>query len=462
MDENFLLKSETAQILYHQYAEGKPIYDYHCHLSPKDIWEDREYESITQLWLGEDHYKWRLMRLNGIEEKYITGDGSNYEKFLAYARTIERSIGNPLYHWTHLELQRYFGIYEPLRESTASAIFDKCNTVIRSGKFSVRTLLDSMNVAYVATTDDPIDSLEYHRKLADIDEFKVKIKPTFRPDRVVEISMNGFKEYIDQLGSITEIQINDVEALENALKKRIDYFNQVGCCIADHGISVLPHTKLGSSKVSEVFSKAMKGETLGQEEIDGYRSYVLVFLAGEYAKLGWTMQLHIGAVRNNSTKMFEKLGADKGFDSAGDGEIANALSRLLSEMENQGGLPKTVLYTLNPIHNYVMGTMLGNFSTDSMKGKIQFGAPWWFGDHKEGIEKHMIDLANLGILGNFIGMLTDSRSFLSMPRHEYFRRILCNLLGEWVENGELPNDATYLGEIVEDICYRNIQRYLEA
>lgn len=461
MDEDFLLKSPSAQTLYHQYAKDKPIYDYHSHLDPKAIWEDRRYENITQLWLGEDHYKWRAMRLNGIEEKYITGDGTDYEKFLAYAKTIEQAIGNPLYHWTHLELKRYFGIHEPLKADTAKAIFDQCNEVIKKDDFSVRKLLKRTNVVYVATTDDPVSTLDYHQLLKEDKSCTTKVRPTFRPDQVVEIGAPTFKNYMKELEKVSGLLIKNLGDLEEVLRQRIDFFNEAGCCSADHGISVLPECVMTRDEVNEVFQKVINEEPVSKEEMDGYRMYLLTFFGKAYSELGWIMQLHIGAMRNNSSKMFHQLGPDQGFDSAGDGAIAQQLSRILNLMESQEGLPKTVLYTLNPIHNYALGTMLGNFSTDSVRGKIQFGASWWFGDHKQGIENHMIDLASLGLLGNFIGMLTDSRSFLSMPRHEYFRRILCNLIGSWVEEGELPNDLSYLGGLVEAICYKNIEAYLK-
>ena len=462
MDENFLLQNDTAVRLYHDYAKDMPIMDYHCHLSPQEIWEDKEFKNITEVWLGGDHYKWRAMRLNGIPEKNITGDGSDYDKFMAYAQTLSRCIGNPLYHWTHLELQRYFDVYEVLNEETAPAIWEKCNAVITSGEFSARKLIEKSNVKMIGTTDDPVDSLEYHQKIKAENKLSAKVLPTFRPDKGVEINLPAFIPWVESLGKVVGKEIKEYSQLLEALEERVHYFHDNGCRMSDHGIVSVPYAEASLEEVETIFAKGLAGEKVTEEEENKYKTYTLQFFGRLYAKLGWVMQLHMGALRNNSAKMFKKLGADVGFDSIDDVQIAKPLSNFLDSLQETDQLPKTILYTLNPVHNYVLGTMLGNFSTDSPRGKIQFGSGWWFNDQKEGMIAQMKDLANLGLLGNFVGMLTDSRSFLSYTRHEYFRRILCNLIGEWVENGEYPNDDKLLSTLIKDISFNNAEAYFEV
>lgn len=461
MDENFLLQNDTAVKLYHDYAKKMPIFDYHCHLNPKEIWEDKKFKNITEVWLYGDHYKWRAMRLNGIPEKNITGDGSDYDKFLAFAQTLPRCIGNPLYHWTHLELQRYFGIDDVLNEETAPSIWERCNAVIESGEFSARKLIEKSNVKMIGTTDDPIDSLEYHDKIKNEGKLSAKVLPTFRPDKGVEICRPEFIGWVQKLGEVVGRKIENYSQLLEALEERANYFHEKGCRMSDHGIANVPYVETTLEEAEAIFAKGMAGEEISPIEEEKYKTYTLQFIAKVYAKLNWVMQLHMGALRNNSSKMFNKLGADTGFDSIDDIQIAKPVSQFLNSLQATDELPKTILYTLNPSHNYVLGTMLGNFSSDSPRGKIQFGSGWWFNDQKDGMITQMVDLANLGLLGNFVGMLTDSRSFLSYTRHEYFRRILCNLIGGWVENGEFPNDEKLLATLVQDICYNNSDAYFE-
>lgn len=459
MDENFLLQNEVAEKLYHWYAKKMPIYDYHCHLNPQEIYEDKKFTNITEMWLSGDHYKWRAMRSNGIDEKYITGDCNDYEKFFAWAKTLPKAAGNPLYHWTHLELQRYFGIYENLNEKTAESIWDKANLLIQEEGFSARALIKKSNVKVICTTDDPTDSLEYHIKLKEDKDFDVKVLPTFRPDKAVEITKEGFVDWVKKLEEAAKQSITSYLELVQALENRIEFFNSVGCRISDHGLTDAPYEETSLEEVSEIFKKALSGRKISKLEEDKYKTYILHFFGSQYAKLEWTMQIHLAATRNNNTKMFNKLGADSGFDSINDSNVSYPLSRILDSLEKEDALPKTILYTLNPKDNYVLGTMLGNFQGSEVPGKIQFGSGWWFNDNKDGMVEQMKALGNLGLLGNFVGMLTDSRSFTSYTRHEYFRRILCNLLGQWVENGEFPNDTELLKELVEGICFYNAKQY---
>jgi len=460
MDENFLLSNPTAIELYHNYAKDMPIIDYHCHVNPKEIYENKKFNNITEAWLYGDHYKWRAMRSNGIDEKYITGDGSDYEKFLAWSKTIPMAIGNPLYHWTHLELQRFFGIYDALDEDTAPLIWEKANKLISGEGFKVRDLITKSNVEYLCTTDDPIDTLEYHIKLKEDKSFNVKVLPTFRPDKGMEINADGFISWVKSLEKISGNHINDYDEFLQALETRIKYFHSVGCRIADHGINnTVVYAEVSREEAAAIFKKVLEGKTISIEEEKKYKTYTFRFVAKHYYDLGWTMQVHIAALRNNNTNMKEKLGADIGFDSIDDLSIAYPLSRLLDSLEIEKSLPKTILYTLNPKDNYVLGTMIGNFQGDNIPGKIQFGAAWWFNDNRDGMVEQMKSLANLGLLGRFVGMLTDSRSFLSYTRHEYFRRIACNLIGEWVENGEVPENKKLLKNIVQGICYNNAKGY---
>ncbi len=459
INENFLLNNKTAIKLYHEYAKDMPIYDYHCHLDPKEIWEDKRFNSITEIWLNGDHYKWRAMRSNGITEEYITGNKSDYEKFLAWSKTVPNCIGNPLYHWTHLELKRYFNIDELLNESNALEIWEKCNSILENEGFSARGLINKSNVKMIGTTDDPTDSLEYHKKIKKEGTLKAKVLPSFRPDNALDINKEGFSKWIQKLSEVSGITIKKYKDLLDALKDRIDYFNEVGCRISDHSLSYVPYKETSESEVEEIFQKAMDSKKVSIEEESKYKTYTLIFLGKLYASLGWTMQFHIGAMRNNNTKMFNILGGDAGFDSINDYNIAIPLSRLLDALDKENSLPKTILYALNPKDNYVIGSMLGNFQGDGISGKIQFGSGWWFNDQKDGMIRQMTDLANLGLLAHFIGMLTDSRSFLSYARHEYFRRILCDLLGGWAEQGDVPMDINMLGNMVKNISFYNAEKY---
>lgn len=461
MDEDFLLLNDTAVRLYHDYAKDMPIYDYHCHLNPKEIWENKQYNNITELWLYGDHYKWRAMRANGIEEKYITGDADDFEKFKKWASTVPYTIGNPLYHWTHLELQRYFGIYELLNEETAETIWNKANEMLKQEDFTPRGLIKKSNVKLVGTTDDPLDDLRYHEKIKTLDDFDTKVVPTFRPDKGLDINKDTFKDWVNRLEEIRGKEINSFEEYLDALEERINYFHERGCRLSDHSFEYVPYRQAHSEKLNEIFSKGRNQENISLEEEEAFKTAVMVFLGKQYAKLGWAMQLHIGAMRNNNTRMFRQLGPDTGFDSIHDHNIAYNLSRFLDALDVENALPRTILYTLNPKDNYVLAAMTGNFQGDGIPGKIQFGSAWWFNDQKDGMEEQMKVLANIGLLSRFIGMLTDSRSFLSYTRHEYFRRILCNIIGEWVENGEVPKDMDFLGKIVQDICFNNAKNYFQ-
>lgn len=459
MDENFMLQNETAIRLFHDFAKDMPIYDYHCHLSPQMIYEDLPFENITQIFLGGDHYKWRYMRSCGIEEKYITGDASDREKFQAFCGALQYGIGNPLYHWTHLELQRYFGIDEIVREDTADIIWEKANAYIKETQMSPVKLINSSNVALVCTTDDPVDDLSWHKKIAEKGNVKAKVLPAFRPDRVTNIEKPDFIQYIQELSKAAEITIQGFQDLLDALQKRIEYFHSVGCRISDHGMDYVPYAEASFDKIDEIFRRRISGNSISKEETDAFKTAVLIALGKSYHKYGWTFQIHTGAMRNNNSKMFAHLGADTGFDSISDYPVALPLSRLLDSLAVSETLPKTILYTLNPKDNYVLGTMLGNFQGSEVPGKIQFGSGWWFNDQRDGMMEQMKALANLGALHTFVGMLTDSRSFLSYPRHEYFRRIMCNFLGTCVENGEFPADMDTLETIVKGISFNNAKRY---
>jgi len=459
MDENFLLSNDTAINLYNNYAKDMPIIDYHCHLNPKEIFENKKFKNITEAWLYGDHYKWRAMRSNGIDEKYITGNANDYEKFMAWARTMPMTIGNPLYHWTHLELQRYFGIYEVLNEKTAPAIWEKVNELLKGDGFGARDLITKSNVKALCTTDDPIDSLEYHIKLKADTKFGVKVLPALRPDKGLQINKETFIPWVDKLQAVSKVDIKNYDEFLIALESRIRFFNEVGCRISDHGIDSLIYMEASKEEVADIFAKALNGQTVSCHEESKYKTYTLQFLGKLYSELNWTMQLHLAALRNNNTRMLKQLGPDTGFDSINDEGMAYSVSRLLDSLDNQNSLAKTILYTLNPKDNYVLGTMLGNFQGTEVPGKIQFGAAWWFLDNKEGMIEQMKTLASTGLLSRFVGMLTDSRSFLSYTRHEYFRRILCNLIGEWVENGEVPEDMELLESIVKGICYNNAKEY---
>jgi len=448
INDNFMLKNETAKKLYNEFAKDMPIIDYHCHLVPKMIAENKNFKNAYELFLGGDHYKWRQMRTNGTPEELITGDGgSDYEKFCEFAKAMPYLIGNPLYHWTHLELKRFFGIDETLSEKTCKQIWDKVNECLAKDEFRPQELISRSNVKVVCTTDDPADTLEYHQALRG---FSTKILPTFRPDKAVEIGKETFMPYIEMIG------VKSYGELIDWLTSRIDFFHENGCRISDHALEYVPFA-LGNPEA--VFDKKIKGEELTLEEINVFKTAVLKHCAKQYVRLGWAMQLHIGALRNNNTKMYNKLGPDTGYDSINDLCIAEDLGKFMDCLEIDDCLPKTILYTLNPKDNYVLGTMLGCFQNGPVQGKIQFGSGWWFNDQRDGMEEQMKALANLGMLSRFVGMLTDSRSFVSYTRHEYFRRIFCNLLGKWVEEGEYPEDWEALEKIVKGVCYNNAEAY---
>ncbi len=449
INDNFMLYNKTAKKLYNDYAKDLPIIDYHCHLVPEMIACDYKFRDAYELFLGGDHYKWRQMRSCGVDEELITGNGDGYTKWCEFAKCMPLLIGNPIYHWTSLELKRYFGIDKPLCEDTAKEIWDICNAKLAEADFSAKKLIERSNVEVICTTDDPADTLEFHKQIKQ-DGFKTKVLPTFRPDKLVEISKPTFIPYIEQIG------VKTYDELVEWIKARIDFFHSMGCKLSDHGLESVPYAVGDAAKV---FDKRMSGEQLTALESDVYKTAIIKVCAQKYTEYSWAMQLHMGALRNNNTKMFEKLGADSGFDSINDTCIAEKLSALWNYLEGNDALQKTILYTLNPKDNYVLGTMLGNFQAAPAAGKIQFGSGWWFNDNRDGMEAQMKALANLGALGNFVGMLTDSRSFVSYPRHEYFRRILCNMIGEWVEHGEYPNDPKSLKRIVEGICYYNAKNY---
>ena len=459
MDENFLLTNKTAETLFHTYAKHMPIFDYHCHLSSKEIAENKKYKNITEVWLGGDHYKWRAMRANGVDERYITGDAPDKEKFLKWAETLSQCIGNPLFHWTHLELKTYFSIDKVLSPATAEEIWEKCNDLLQQADFTARGLIERSNVKVICTTDDPADSLEYHIALAKDSSFKTKVLPAFRPDKSFNIEKPGFTDWLDSLGQVTGTAVTSLQALKTALTGRLEFFHQVGCRLSDHALDPVLFAGGTEEEAGHVLKKALAGQGLTIQETALYKTNILVFLGREYARLGWTMQLHMGTIRNNNSRMFKMLGPDTGFDAIGDFTFADALAKLLDNLDATNELPKTILYCLNPRDNEVLGAITGCFQGGGIPGKMQFGSGWWFNDQKDGMIRQIVALANLGLLSRFVGMLTDSRSFLSYTRHEYFRRILCNLIGEWVEAGELPVDIELLGTIVENICFNNAKNY---
>lgn len=459
MDEDFLLQSETAKTLYHSYAEVMPIIDYHCHLSPKEIAENKKYKNITELWLGGDHYKWRAIRSNGVDEKFITGNADDRQKFMKWAETMPYLIGNPLYHWTHLELKRYFNISEALSPKTAEAIWEQCNEMLKGDDFSARGLIIRSNVETICTTDDPADTLEYHQAIKNDSTFPVKVYPTFRPDKALNINMQGFAEYIARLGQAAGIAITSLQTLKEALQNRLDFFNDNGCRVSDHGLEYAIYVDAPEAELDLIFKAALSGKMPKQTEADGYKTHMLVFLGREYAKRGWAMQLHMGTIRNNNRRMFRTIGPDTGFDAIGDFHQAKSLAAFLDALDDTAELPKTILYSLSPRDNEALATIMGCFQGPEVAGKIQMGSAWWFNDQKDGMEKQMKDLANLGLLRRFVGMLTDSRSFLSYTRHEYFRRILCNIVGGWAENGEVNADMEMLGAMVQEISYLNAKNY---
>jgi len=458
--EDFLLQTKTAKVLYHEHAEKMPIYDYHCHLPAQQIAEDHRFENLTQAWLYGDHYKWRAMRTNGVVERFVTGDASDPEKFEKWATTVPYCLGNPLYHWTHLELKRYFGIASKLLGSdTAVEIYNTCSEMLRTAEFSVRNIMRKMNVKLVCTTEDPLDSLEYHKKIRQ-DGFEIKVHTAWRPDKSMAVEdVTALNQWIDRLEEATDMEIKGFGSYIEALRKRHDYFHQNGCRLSDHGLETVDAEDYTDSEIKDVFAKIRAAKALDHSEKLKFKSAMMTELALMDAEAGWIQQLHLGALRNTNTRLFKALGPDAGCDSMADIEVAQPLAKFLDRLDSMKKLPKTILYNLNPKDNAVLATMIGNFQDGSTPGKMQYGSAWWFLDQKDGMEEQMRVLSNMGLLSRFVGMLTDSRSFLSYPRHEYFRRVLCNMLGNDVEAGLLPNDMELLGKMVEDICFNNAKEY---
>ena len=462
LSKNFLLSNDVAKKLYHDYAKQMPIIDYHCHISPKEIAENKQYNNITEIWLGGDHYKWRAIRSNGVPEELITGDCDPYEKFKAFAATMPKLIGNPMYHWSHLELKRYFGYTGTLNERTCDEVWELCNEKLRDPSMSAREIIKRSNVKLICTTDDPCDSLEWHKELSLDTDFSTKVLPAFRPDKGVNIDKAGFADYIRQLSEVSGVEINDFCGLLSAFKLRLDHFAHFGCKAADHGLDDIPfNNDYTTQQLDEILKKGMDNQAVTAEEAEKFKTALLIFFAGEYNRRGWVMQLHYGVARNNNTRMFARLGPDTGFDSISGNISSRQLIKLLNEMCGADALPKTILYSITPIENAAIGTIIGCFQGTEAAGKIQQGSAWWFNDNNSGMREQMTSLANLGVLGNFVGMLTDSRSFLSYTRHEYFRRILCDMIGTWVENGEYPCDYTTLEKLVKDISFNNTNRFFD-
>jgi glucuronate isomerase len=463
LSEDFLLQTQTAKTLYHQYAEDMPIYDYHCHLPVRDIAENKKFENLTQIWLYGDHYKWRALRANGVKEKLITGNGSDFEKFQAWAATVPKTLCNPLYQWTHLELKRYFGIEGKLLDAnTAKEIYDTCTEMLQTDAFSTQSIIQKMNVRVVCTTDDPTDSLEYHQQLKENQNFPVLVLPAFRPDKAMAVeSPASFNDWVDQLAAAADTEITNYETYMTALHQRHDFFHKTGCRLSDHGIEQPYAQDYTETQIRRIFDKVRSGKTLEKSEVRQFKSAMLIELAVMDAEKSWVQQFHLGVLRNTNTRAMQHIGPDTGFDTIGDFEIGKPLARFLDRLENRGKLTKTILYVVNPRDNELIAAMTGNFQDGSIPGKIQFGSAWWYNDQKDGMEHQITALANMGLLSRFVGMLTDSRSFLSYPRHEYFRRALCNLLGRDVENGELPDDPELIGSMIKDICYNNAVSYFE-
>ena len=459
LDENFLLSNATAQLLYHGYAKDMPIIDYHNHLPPNEIAEDKNFENITKVWLYGDHYKWRAMRANGVEEAYITGDKSDWEKFRAWAATVPYTLRNPLYHWTHLELQRYFDVHDILNADNAKNIYEETSAKLQTKEFSVRRLLEKMNVQLICTTDDPVDNLEYHQKI-EKDNWSTRVLPAFRPDKAMNVDdVNTFNNYLSGLEKAADISISTFNDYLAALKKRHAYFAANHCSLSDHGLEEIYAEDYTTTEIARIFAKIRSGGGLTREENRKFKSAMLVTFAEWDWEKGFVQQYHLGALRNNNSRMLKQLGPDTGWDSVGDFSQAKALAKFLDRLDRDNKLAKTIIYNLNPADNELFATMIGNFNDGSAVGKIQWGSSWWFLDQKDGMTKQINALSNMGLLSRFIGMLTDSRSFLSFPRHEYFRRLLCNLFGEEIENGELPNDIAWIGKVIQDICFKNAKNY---
>jgi glucuronate isomerase len=459
MNEDFLLQTETAKNLYHEHAAKMPIFDYHCHINPKEIADNRQFKTITEIWLAGDHYKWRAMRTNGIDERFCTGDASDWEKFEKWAETVPYTLRNPLFHWTHLELKKFFGINKVLSPATAREIFDECNDKLNTPAYSCRNIIRMANVHTICTTDDPVDSLEYHRAIK-ADGFEVNVLPAWRPDAAMMVDdPKIFNAYIEKLEKAADVSISNFNDFLAAIDKRHQFFHENGCRLSDHGLETAFADEYTEAEIKSIFEAIRKGIMLSRKEANKFKSCMLYEFGAMDHSRGWTQQFHLGALRNNNTRLFNKLGPDKGFDSIGDFEIGRSLSKFLDKLDTEDKLAKTILYNLNPRDNELIATMIGNFQDGSVPGKLQFGSGWWFLDQKDGMEKQINALSNLGLLSRFVGMLTDSRSFLSYTRHEYFRRTLCNLLGNDVENGELPAEMDLLGKMVEDISFNNANNY---
>ena len=471
MDKDFLLETETAKHLYYDYAKSQPLVDYHCHLNPREIYEDRRFENLAQVWLGGqqpdgsfagDHYKWRLMRSNGVEEDYVTGSKPDYERFLKFVEALEMAIGNPMYHWCHMELQRFFGVYEPLTLESAPRIWAHCNKLLQEDpEMTTRGLIRKANVVFIGTTDDPADSLEWHEKIAADPTITTVVTPSFRPDKAMNIERPGWKAYLQKLAQcVGKEGLPCMQDLLDALVARVEYFHAHGCKISDHGLDkYVPFRSCTVAEADVIYQKGLRGETLTSEEIDAYQTVILLCLGKTYHRLNIAMQIHYSCLRNNNRRIFRLQGPDTGIDAIAQNTCGGNVAALLSALDEEQSCPRMILYSLNPADNAQLDTLIGCFQDSTVPGKIQHGSAWWFSDNKVGMEDHMISLGNLGLLGNFIGMLTDSRSFLSYPRHDYFRRVLCNLIGTWVENGEYPNSEAALKKIIEGICCRNAMRY---
>ncbi|WP_286081009.1 glucuronate isomerase [Parablautia intestinalis] len=459
MDQDFLLHTQTAKELYHEFAAKVPVLDYHCHINPQEIAKDRKFENITQVWLGGDHYKWRQMRSNGVDEYYITGDAPDREKFQKWAETLDKAIGNPLFHWSHLELQRYFGYHGVLGSDTAEEVWNLCNSKLQKDAMSVRNLIRQSNVTLICTTDDPADDLKWHKMIAEDESFEVQVLPAWRPDKAMNLEKPDYPVYLEKLGQAADWKIQSFADLKNALVKRMEFFDSFGCRASDHALEYVMYNPASENEVEAIFAKRLKGEEISRQEELKFKTAFMIFVAKEYARLGWAMQLHYGCKRDNNKIMYEKLGPDTGYDCINNYAPSSETADFLNALNESGAMPKTILYSLNPNDDEALGTILGCFQNADMIGKIQQGSAWWFNDNKTGMIKQMTSLANLSLLGNFNGMLTDSRSFLSYPRHEYFRRIMCDLIGGWVENGEYPRDMKKLEKIVKGISYNNAVRY---
>lgn len=461
MGKDFLLDTDVAKEIYDKFADMKkiPVLDYHCHINPQEIYEDRQFDNIAQVWLGGDHYKWRQMRTNGVDEKYITGDASDREKFQKWAETMPKLIGNPLYHWSHLELRYYFGYQGNLNADTAEEVWNLCNEKLRSSEFSVRNLIRMSNVKLICTTDDPVDSLCWHKKIREDDSFEVKVLPAWRPDKACNIEKPDFADYINKLAEVSGVEITDFAALMTAMASRLDYFAENGCSVSDHGLNYVTYAPASDEEVDAIFKKGLAGETVSELENRQYKTAFMLAMAKEYCKRNWVMQLHYGCKRDNNAYMYDKIGPDTGFDCINNYAPAAELADYLNALSATNEVPKTIIYSLNPMDDAVIGTIIGCFQGGGVKNRIQQGSAWWFNDHYTGMVNQLKSLANLSCLGNFVGMLTDSRSFLSYTRHDYFRRIVCQLIGGWVENGEFPYDEKILGELVKGISYNNAVEY---